>query len=154
MTQGQRALALTGSNAVSGIRGLGRRLRMLLEWQCRRKCRREERRMPGIIVRTDGSAHTRRALEWAIREAEIGRTPPTVFTGDQQRPDVLGDQRRDRDPMAITARPAMTRSDMSLPAVRRSRIPPMFPGPAAAAAGGPVAIPRGNKDPDAASLPM
>jgi len=46
--------------------------------------------MPGIIVGTDGSAHSRRALEWAIREAGIRRTPLTVLTAYQALPDYWG----------------------------------------------------------------
>ena len=36
--------------------------------------------MPGIVVGIDGSAHSRRALEWAMREAAIRRVPLTVIT--------------------------------------------------------------------------
>ncbi len=36
--------------------------------------------MPGIIVGIDGSGHSRRALEWAVREAAIRRVPLTVVT--------------------------------------------------------------------------
>ena len=36
--------------------------------------------MPGIIVGIDGSDHSRRALEWAIREAAVRHAPLTVFT--------------------------------------------------------------------------
>lgn len=39
--------------------------------------------MPGIIVGIDGSAQSRRALEWAVREAAIRRTPLTVLTVQQ-----------------------------------------------------------------------
>jgi nucleotide-binding universal stress UspA family protein len=39
--------------------------------------------MSGIIVGADGSAHSRRAMEWAIREAGIRRTPLTVLTVQQ-----------------------------------------------------------------------
>jgi nucleotide-binding universal stress UspA family protein len=39
--------------------------------------------MPGIIVGIDGSVHSRRALEWAISEAAIRRTPLTVLTVQQ-----------------------------------------------------------------------
>lgn len=39
--------------------------------------------MPGIIVGIDGSAHSRRALEWAINEASIRQTPLTVLTVNQ-----------------------------------------------------------------------
>ncbi|HEX8008053.1 MAG TPA: universal stress protein [Trebonia sp.] len=39
--------------------------------------------MSGIIVGIDGSAHSRRALEWAIKEAVIRRAPLTVLTVQQ-----------------------------------------------------------------------
>jgi nucleotide-binding universal stress UspA family protein len=39
--------------------------------------------MPGILVGFDGSDHSRRALEWAIREAAARHTPLTVLTVDQ-----------------------------------------------------------------------
>ena len=39
--------------------------------------------MPGIIVGIDGSVHSRRALEWAISEAALRRSPLTVLTVQQ-----------------------------------------------------------------------
>lgn len=39
--------------------------------------------MPGIIVGIDGSDHSRRALEWAVREAAIRQVPLTVITVHQ-----------------------------------------------------------------------
>jgi nucleotide-binding universal stress UspA family protein len=39
--------------------------------------------MPGIIVGIDGSAHSRRALEWAIKEAAIRQAPLKVVTVHQ-----------------------------------------------------------------------
>jgi nucleotide-binding universal stress UspA family protein len=36
--------------------------------------------MPGIIVGIDGSAHSTRALEWAINEAAARHAPVTVLT--------------------------------------------------------------------------
>lgn len=39
--------------------------------------------MPGIIVGIDGSAHSRRALEWAISEAAMRHAPLTVITVHQ-----------------------------------------------------------------------
>ena len=39
--------------------------------------------MPGIIVGIDGSAHSRKALEWAVREAAVRRAPLTVLTVHQ-----------------------------------------------------------------------
>ena len=35
--------------------------------------------MPGIIVGVDGSGHSQRALEWAMKEAAIRHTPLTVL---------------------------------------------------------------------------
>jgi nucleotide-binding universal stress UspA family protein len=35
--------------------------------------------MPGIVVGIDGSDHSRRALEWAAREAAVRQTPLTVL---------------------------------------------------------------------------
>jgi len=39
--------------------------------------------MPGIIVGIDGSGQSRRALDWAIREAAIRHAPLTVLTVQQ-----------------------------------------------------------------------
>jgi nucleotide-binding universal stress UspA family protein len=39
--------------------------------------------MPGIIVGIDGSDHSRRALEWAVREAVIHQVPLTVLAVQQ-----------------------------------------------------------------------
>src|ERR1700761_461528 len=39
--------------------------------------------MPGIIVGVDGSAPSRHALEWAIREAAVRHAPLTVLTVQQ-----------------------------------------------------------------------
>ena len=39
--------------------------------------------MPGIIVGIDGSDHSLRALDWAVREAAVRRTPLTVLTVHQ-----------------------------------------------------------------------
>ncbi len=36
--------------------------------------------MPGILVGIDGSAPSRRALEWAVREAAVQHAPLTVLT--------------------------------------------------------------------------
>jgi len=36
--------------------------------------------MPGIIVGVDGSGHSQRALEWAMKEAAVRETPLTVMT--------------------------------------------------------------------------
>ena len=39
--------------------------------------------MPGIIVGVDGSGHSQRALEWAIKEAATRHAPLTVLTVHQ-----------------------------------------------------------------------
>jgi nucleotide-binding universal stress UspA family protein len=39
--------------------------------------------MPGIVVGVDGSGHSQRAPEWAIKEAALRHTPLTVLTVDQ-----------------------------------------------------------------------
>lgn len=39
--------------------------------------------MPGILVGIDGSEHSRRALEWAVREAALRHAPLTVLTVHQ-----------------------------------------------------------------------
>ena len=39
--------------------------------------------MSGIVVGADGSAHSRRALEWAAREAVLRHLPLTVITVHQ-----------------------------------------------------------------------
>jgi nucleotide-binding universal stress UspA family protein len=39
--------------------------------------------MPGIIVGIDGSAHSRKALEWAVGEAAVRHAPLTVLTVHQ-----------------------------------------------------------------------
>jgi nucleotide-binding universal stress UspA family protein len=41
-------------------------------------------KMPGIFVGVDGSAGSRKALEWAVREAGIRKAPLTVVTVQQQ----------------------------------------------------------------------
>jgi nucleotide-binding universal stress UspA family protein len=39
--------------------------------------------MPGILVGVDGSGHSQRALEWAVKEAALRHTSLTVLTVDQ-----------------------------------------------------------------------
>src|SRR5581483_8168918 len=36
--------------------------------------------MPGIVVGIDGSGHSQRALEWAMKEAALRHAPLTVLT--------------------------------------------------------------------------
>jgi nucleotide-binding universal stress UspA family protein len=36
--------------------------------------------MPGVIVGVDGSGHSQRALEWAMKEAAVRHVPLTVLT--------------------------------------------------------------------------
>jgi nucleotide-binding universal stress UspA family protein len=43
----------------------------------------EMMKMPGIIVGIDGSARSRKALEWAVRAAGIRKAPLTVLTVQQ-----------------------------------------------------------------------
>ena len=47
-------------------------------------------KMPGIIVGIDGSARSRKSLEWAVREAGIRNTPLTVLTVQQTDVDFFG----------------------------------------------------------------
>jgi nucleotide-binding universal stress UspA family protein len=44
---------------------------------------RREKKMPGIIVGIDGSARSRKALEWAVSEAAVRNAPLTVLTVHQ-----------------------------------------------------------------------
>jgi len=46
--------------------------------------------MSGIIVGIDGSGHSQRALEWALKEAALRRLPVTVLTVHQAVRDNLG----------------------------------------------------------------
>lgn len=46
--------------------------------------------MSGIIVGIDGSGHSQRALEWAVKEAALRRVPVTVLTVHQAVRDNLG----------------------------------------------------------------
>ena len=39
--------------------------------------------MPGIVVGVDGSDHSQRVLEWAVREAALRQAPLTVLTVHQ-----------------------------------------------------------------------
>jgi nucleotide-binding universal stress UspA family protein len=39
--------------------------------------------MPGILVGIDGSRHSQRALEWAVKEAGLRHAPLTVLTVQQ-----------------------------------------------------------------------
>jgi len=45
--------------------------------------RHREKKMPGIIVGIDGSARSRKALEWAVSEAAVRHAPLTVLTVHQ-----------------------------------------------------------------------
>ena len=45
--------------------------------------RKEMMEMSGIVVGVDGSAHSRKALDWAAREAGIRHVPLTVLTVHQ-----------------------------------------------------------------------
>lgn len=46
--------------------------------------------MSGILVGIDGSGHSQRALEWALKEAALRRVPVTVLTVHQAVRDNLG----------------------------------------------------------------
>jgi nucleotide-binding universal stress UspA family protein len=46
--------------------------------------------MPGIIVGVDGSGHSQRALEWALKEAALRHAPVTVLTVHQAVRDNFG----------------------------------------------------------------
>src|SRR5438034_11238731 len=52
--------------------------------------RHKEKAMSGIIVGVDGSGHSQRALEWAMKEAALRHVPVTVFTVHQAIRDNLG----------------------------------------------------------------
>jgi nucleotide-binding universal stress UspA family protein len=41
---------------------------------------RRRKEMPGIVVGIDGSHHSTRALEWALKEAAVQHAPLTVLT--------------------------------------------------------------------------
>src|ERR1022692_1343262 len=43
----------------------------------------QEADMPGILVGVDGSGHSQRALEWAMKEAGLRQVPLTVLTVHQ-----------------------------------------------------------------------
>jgi len=45
--------------------------------------REKEQAMPGIVVGVDGSEHSARVLEWAMKEAVLRQTPLTVITVHQ-----------------------------------------------------------------------
>jgi nucleotide-binding universal stress UspA family protein len=47
--------------------------------------------MPGIIVGIDGSAHSLRALKWAVNEAAVRHAPLTVLTVNQSLAGCWGD---------------------------------------------------------------
>lgn len=71
--------------------------------------------MPGIIVGIDGSAHSARALEWAIKEGALQHAPVTVITVNsvpaspwtgnptvlEQDPEVLAKQRQVAEDMTV-----------------------------------------------------
>lgn len=46
--------------------------------------------MPGIVVGIDGSGHSRRALNWALREAATHQVPITVVTAHSPAAGYLG----------------------------------------------------------------
>ena len=58
--------------------------------------------MPGIIVGVDGSGHSRKALEWAVREAAAHHAPLTVLTVHQAAAGYFGGVTRYPDDQART----------------------------------------------------
>jgi nucleotide-binding universal stress UspA family protein len=58
--------------------------------------------MPGIIVGVDGSAHSRKALETAIKEAAAHHAPLTVLTVHQAVRDVYGSVSHYSDDSGLT----------------------------------------------------
>jgi nucleotide-binding universal stress UspA family protein len=84
--------------------------------------------MSGIIVGIDGSVHSRRALEWAIREAATRRAPLTVLTVQQDRTGFWGqaDHPHRPDPGLVgqAAKEAQAETDDALDSLAvRSRLP-------------------------------
>jgi nucleotide-binding universal stress UspA family protein len=71
--------------------------------------------MPGIVVGIDGSHHATRALEWALKEAALQRTPLAVLTVHSVpaspwsgNPVLMGGDSEDREKM-LHAAEALTR---------------------------------------------
>jgi nucleotide-binding universal stress UspA family protein len=60
--------------------------------------------MPGIIVGVDGSGHSQRALEWAMKEAAIRHAPLTVLTVDEANRGFFGGAAIDPENAARTKR--------------------------------------------------
>jgi nucleotide-binding universal stress UspA family protein len=58
--------------------------------------------MPGIIVGVDGSGHSQRALEWAMKEAAIRHVPLTVLTVNQAVVGYYGDAINYPEDQALT----------------------------------------------------
>ena len=58
--------------------------------------------MPGIIVGVDGSGHSERALEWAMKEAAIRHAPLTVLAVHQAAADIFGSIAKYPDDAAVT----------------------------------------------------
>ncbi|MGO9192017.1 MAG: universal stress protein, partial [Streptosporangiaceae bacterium] len=58
--------------------------------------------MPGIIVGIDGSGHSRKALEWAIKEAAAHHSPLTVVTVHQAAAGYFGNPASYPDDVALT----------------------------------------------------
>jgi len=73
--------------------------------------------MPGIVVGIDGSEHSQRVLEWAMREAGLRKAPLTVLTVHPVaasawtgNPIVTGADEPDRDKARLAAEELVTRS--------------------------------------------
>jgi len=58
--------------------------------------------MPGIIVGIDGSGHSRKALEWAIKEAAAHHSALTVLTVHQAAAGYFGNPASYPDDVALT----------------------------------------------------
>jgi nucleotide-binding universal stress UspA family protein len=80
--------------------------------------------MPGIIVGVDGSGHSRKALEWAMREAAAHHAPLTVLVVHQAVRDVYGAPSHYIDDAALTVKAreaAQAETDEVLAALGGSR---------------------------------
>ena len=62
--------------------------------------------MPGIIVGIDGSGHSRKALEWAIKEAAVHHSPLTVVAVHQAAAGYFGNPASYPDDAALTEKAA------------------------------------------------
>lgn len=78
-------------------------------------------KMHGIIVGTDGSARSHKALEWAVREAGIRKAPLTVLTVQQPVTDFFGTvvaRPGDHDLTELARKSALAETEEALDEVR------------------------------------